>query len=148
MFSSFFSDDEVKPKFVIRDNGKSDKMPSLDIDANLVEQMSDIKDLVGKQFETIVEEIRTLHAKIEEIDTRMSKVEVVADTTIDELVSYYLTIFKNLDSDADDAKKKLIEELGKNTALNLIDQMEKVMHNISCDEEMREKISQIKELLS
>jgi len=147
MYSSFMRKDDVKSKFILKPKNGSRHHTGGNGKSELNSQFRDLKDIVAGQFSTIVEEIRIMHDRLKGLNDRMSKIEFIAGTTVDEVISYYLTIFQNLDNDTDAAKKNLIEDLGRNTAQNLVDQMDKVIQNIACDDLVRERVSRIKEAL-
>jgi hypothetical protein len=77
----------------------------------------------------------------------MKRIEVITNTTVEELISYYLMIFQNLDNEDQAIKKNLMEDLGKNAAISIINQMEKVMKTHACDPQLKERILHIRELL-
>ena len=148
MFSYFLPDDDIKPSLLIR--CKVDKKKA---DYEEISYM-DLRDLATNQFSTIVQEIRSIHEKIEslgnlynDLNARMTKIEMLTETTVDELIGYYLTIFQNMDNDVHAIKKNLIEDLGRNAALSMVKKIHAVIQHVTVEDELMDKIADVMHIL-
>lgn len=155
MFFSFIQKSDIKENFIIRvkkeERKEQQKGKTLE---NKSCEISDIKDLMGTQFQSLVQEILLMHEKIDKtsnlykvIGERVKKIEDLMESTIDEMIGHYLIIFQNMDNDLAAIKKNLIEDLGKKSALSMIKKMHIVLQDAACEDTIKEKVAQILKIL-
>lgn len=143
---AFYSIDDVKDSCRIKFDAECNRA----LDDGVKDDIHSIKMVMGEYFENIAfatneltKKVNDLVKKQNEIDTRISKVELVTESTIEEIIQYYLYIFQNTDDDIEDLKQKLVDDVGKNSMIFTLKKMKKVIETKNVDSSIKERIAKI-----
>lgn len=145
-FIAFYSTDEVKDSCRIPLETTAVPIPSVEPD-DIRSEVHSIKMIMGEYFENIafatnglIEKVNALIQKQNEMEMRISKIELVTESTIEEIIQYYLYIFQNTGDDLQDLKRKLLDDMGKNSMLFTLKKIEKTLEPKEVDPSIKKKI--------
>jgi len=151
LFFSYVSFEDVKRSCIMQQTEK--RFFSFDDKNN--DDMHTLKLFVKSYFESLSSGVNDLLLKVQEIadhqndlNHRMKKLELFSETTADELLKYYIEVFKDVERNPDEIRNVFINGLGKN---NVIILMKKIQEYIELqfpqEKKLVDKISYLIEVL-
>lgn len=121
-------------------------------------EVSSIKELLGSQFESLVLEIKHIHNRLDEIESRSSegaedqirslerrveKLEALTESTVDEIVECYTAILENLDGPESEAVDKMVGKVGLAAGTGLVEKMEAAIHGSDCEDRIKDRVASL-----
>jgi methyl-accepting chemotaxis protein len=158
----FYSIDknEIDEKFIITDTtpAKECEKPK-ENDSNgkiskLEEDLHSLKMISGNYFQSISEGITELSLTLKKVkekqdnfERRITEIEKITDSTVDELTNIILEILQNANEDPKMVKKNLVKEVGENSVMITLQKVKSVIEKKNRSSKYIDKIDNVLKLL-
>ncbi len=108
---------------------------------------SGVSDLANKinLFDT---EIKKIEKRIDNIESRVSMIEIATESSIEEIIKYFLLIFNNLNDKTDKNKKILIKEIGRDSTLTMLKKMKLVIESQKVNKILLKNVNNLIEMVN